>query len=470
MNIIGREREKQLLQSFFDSEQPEFVVVYGRRRVGKTFLIKEFFKQRFTFYFTGVAKSNKHTQLKNFNDALQSYSKTAYPRVNSWMDAFRQLIHFIENTKTKGKKIVFIDELPWLDTHASKFITALELFWNSWASSREDILLIVCGSATSWMTDKLLKNKGGLHNRATQRINLQPFTLRETAAFFYHRKLNMTKQDVLDAYMVFGGIPFYLNMFDKGLSVAQNIDRLCFAKSAPLKDEFYLLYNSLFENSENYIEVVGALSKKNMGVTRDEIIKLTGIQGGGLTTVLENLELSGFINIYNSFNKKTKERIYQLSDFFSLFYMKFMKKNKNALPEFWEKFIENATYKAWKGYAFEQVCTYHISNILKALEISGVITYASAWRSCGKEEKTQIDLLIDRNDNVINICEMKYANSCFVVDKKLDENLRRKRSIFIHETKTRKAVHLTMVTPFGIKHNEYWNGVQSEVTMDDLFR
>jgi AAA+ ATPase superfamily predicted ATPase len=469
MEIIGRHQEQQALQQYVESDNSEFVAVYGRRRVGKTFLIKEYFSKTFSFYISGLANATKQEQLENFQATLISYGKTPYSRAKNWMEAFRQLIHLLEHNRKKGKKVIFIDELSWFDTPRSGFITGLEYFWNTWASSQTDILLIVCGSATSWIINKLLKNRGGLHNRITRRMLIEPFNLSECEEFFNYKKIVLNRKSIVESYMIFGGIPFYLNMFVKELSLAQTVDKLCFAQTGALLDEFSILYSSLFKHSEKHELVVKALAKKKIGMMREEIIQETKLQGGGLTTVLEELEQCGFIRAYNAYEKRTKERLYQLIDFFSLFYLNFMKNNRHSDEHFWATLIDSAKHRAWSGYAFEQICMQHTAQIRHKLGISGVVTYSAAWRSKKSDPAAQIDLLIDRNDGIINLCEMKYSENEFVIDKKQDENLRNKRGAFISETKTRKAVHTTMITTYGVKRNEYWNNIQSEATMNDLF-
>ena len=440
MKIIGRYEEQRILKQYFESHESEFVAVYGRRRVGKTFLIKEFFKNKFSFYIAGLANASKDEQLENFNAALASYGQIPYSRAKNWMEAFRQLILLLEKSKQKGKKVIFIDELPWFDTPRSGFITGLEYFWNTWAAARQDILLISCGSATSWMINNLLKNRGGLHNRVTRRMAIAPFNLNECEAYFINKKIVLDRKSVVGSYMIFGGIPFYLNLFEKGLSLAQNVDNICFTPNGALRDEFSILYASLFRHSEKHINVIRVLAKKKAGMTREDIIAETKIQGGGLTVILDELEQCNFIRSSNAFDKKTKGRLYQLIDFYSMFYINFMKNAKQTDNHYWTNLIENAKHRAWSGYAFEQVCMQHTPQICRKLGISGVITYSASWRSrrTGQEEGTQVDLLIDRNDGIINLCEMKYVNTEFVIDKKTDENLRNKKAAFIAETKTRK--------------------------------
>ena len=369
MEIIGRYNEQLTLQQYFDSGKSEFVAVYGRRRVGKTFLIREFFDKAFSFYISGMANATKEEQLENFNATLIAYGNMPYSRAKNWMESFRQLIHLLEHSKKKGKKVIFIDELPWFDTPRSGFITGLEYFWNTWASARTDILLITCGSATSWMINKLLKNHGGLHNRVTRRMLIEPFKLAECEEFFQHKKIVLNKKSIVESYMIFGGIPFYLDMFEKKLSLAQNVDKLCFSKNGELKDEFSILYSSLFKNSENHELVIKTLAKKKIGMTREEIIQETKLQGGGLTTLLEELEQCHFIYSYHAYEKKTKERLYQLIDAYALFYVNFIQNAKKTDEHFWTNLIGNAKHRAWSGYAFEQVCmrrTYHYGNNLRS--------------------------------------------------------------------------------------------------------
>ncbi|MDR1023245.1 MAG: AAA family ATPase [Prevotellaceae bacterium] len=470
MQLIGRHEERADFERFMESKKSEFVVVFGRRRVGKTFLVREHFSSRFSFYHTGMANTDVAMQLKSFKSSLREYGKKPYPEVETWFEAFEQLVHLLSNTKQKGKKVVFIDEMPWLDTPRSGFIQALEYFWNSWASAQKNILLIVCGSATSWMMNKLIKNHGGLHNRVTQQIYLPPFNLGECEEFFQKHNMALTRRQIVENYMIFGGIPYYISLMQKQLSMAQNIDRLCFAEKGALKNEFENLYASLFKNHEKHVKIVATLSKKAKGLTREEIIQYAELpNGGGLTKTLEDLELCGFIRKFNAFEKVERQCLFQLTDFFTLFYFNFMKNNKLNDEHYWSNFIENARHRVWSGYAFEQVCLAHLRQIKEKLGIAGVLTDVTSWRSREAANGAQIDLLIERNDKVINLCEVKFASSEFTIDKKYDEVLRNKRAAFKYETKTRKSVHLTMITTYGVQHNAYWGNIQSEVAMDDLF-
>jgi len=469
--IIGRERELYAINKMYNSEKSDFVAVYGRRRVGKTFLIRSALQQKFTFQITGLAKATLKQQLSSFHMALRIHDpKGEYLPAENWLEAFRQLSGFLE--KQKGKKVVFIDELPWFDTRNSKFIQGLEHFWNSWASGRDDVLLIACGSATSWMINKLINDKGGLHNRVTKKIKLQPFTLHECEKYLESRKINLDRYQVIQLYMAFGGIPFYWDEVEPGLSAMQNIEQVCFTETGLLRTEFDNLYRSLFKNHNRHLRIVRALAKKSSGLTREELIKYSGLPNAGSTTrLIDELELSGFIRKYTPFNKKERNSLYQLVDFYSHFYLKFIEGTQLLDANNWMNILDTPIYRAWSGYAYEQVCMYHISQIKEVLGIGGVYTTVSSWRSQTSGIGAQIDLIIDRRDQVINICEIKFSMSPFTITKKYAAELRNKVGIFKQETGTRKTVFLTMITTWGLIQNMHSTGlVQNELTMDDLFK
>jgi len=469
-DIIGRKTEITRLTEYVNSGKAELVAVYGRRRVGKTFLIKRFFNEKFVFYLSGAENSSKKQQLFNFTTALNKYSGRENPVVEDWQNAFVQLEQYLRNIKIKGRKIIFIDELPWLDNVKSGFLSAFEYFWNTFASSQNDIFLVICGSATSWIMNHIIKNRGGLHNRVTCQILLEPFTLNETEQFLKSKKMALSRVQIAECYMILGGIPYYLEQLEKSLSLVQNIDNLFFKKNATLRDEYSKLYASLFKSPEKYMQIIEALAKKRKGLTRDEIVKYSTVSnGGGLTSLLEELYLCGFISINDNFSTKKNLQLYQLTDFYSLFYLHFVKDRRGTNSDYWSSVIDTGKHKAWAGYSFELLCQTHISQIKRALSIGGVVSYTSGWRSKDTENGAQIDFLIDRNDRIINLCEIKYSNKEFVITKSYDENLRNKRCGFIEETNTKKSVHITMITTYGVKHNEYRNNIQSEVLLDDLF-
>ena len=471
--LIGREQEKKDLLDALASDYSEFIAVYGRRRVGKTFLIRETFNYKFTFQHTGMANTTSKNQLINFRDSLIEQGATKVPKLNSWLEAFSELKRFL-NSSMDERKLVFIDELPWLDTPKSDFLSALEHFWNGWATSRKDIVLIVCGSATSWIVEKIINNHGGLHNRLTKRIKLNPFTLKECESFVESKHISITRYQIVEAYMVLGGIPYYWNFMKKGLSVAQNIDRLFFQESGELLGEFDMLYASLFRFPEGYVKIVTALGGKKVGMSRKEIIDATQIADSGtLTRMLKELEWCGFIRKYNNIGKTSREAIFQLIDNYTLFYFQFIQKNHLMDEHFWTTSQNSPIYHAWSGLAFERVCLQHVPAIKKALGISGVLTNVYSWKQKADEANgtpgAQIDLLIDRNDQVINHCEMKFSKAEYTITKDYDISLRQKLEAFRIGTNCRKAILLTMVTTYGLADNAYAETVQNSVVMDDLF-
>jgi uncharacterized protein len=471
--ITGREQEIEILETVCKSLKSEFVAVYGRRRVGKTFLIREVFQNKFSFHFTGLANVTTAQQLENFNEALQKQSTFAkrIPPAKNWRQAFTQLSELLEKKREK-KKVIFIDEMPWLDTPKSYFIQGLEHFWNSWASARKDILFIVCGSAASWMINKLINNHGGLHNRITLRIKIEPFTLKETKQFLEKRGFSWNNYQLIEAYSILGGIPFYLENLKKSLGLNQNIDKLFFASNSLLRNEFQNLYASLFRLPANYIAVVEALSKKRRGLTRGELLIETSLaDGGGITKVLNELEESSFIRRYTPFDKQYRESVYQLCDFYTLFYFNFISGRRNNDESFWTNSPDNPGRRAWSGYAFEQVCLSHIPQIKRKLGISGVATNVSVWRSHKKETAAQVDLALERRDNIIHLFEMKFSTTEFVIDKKYEEVLRNRAAAFRKETKTRAAIYTSMLTTYGVKNNMHaMNVLQNDLTMDCLFK
>ncbi len=468
--IIGRKKEIVILNKKLISTKSEFVALYGRRRVGKTYLIRNLFGGKFTFRLTGLAQATLQEQLTNFDMAMQEqYPKLGSKSAANWMEAFQQIRQIIEKSK-QNKKIIFVDELPWFDTPHSGFIPALEHFWNSWASGRKDILLVVCGSAASWMVNTLINNKGGLHNRVTQKIKIEPFTLKECDELLKNKKITLDYYQLIQLYMVLGGIPFYWDAVEKGFSASQNINMLCFESNGLFIGEFNNLLKSLFTKAERHEAVVTALAKKSKGLTREEIKKEGKLPAGGsLTRLLDELEESGFIRRYLPFGKKSKNSLYQLCDFFSLFHIKFIKEQKTFDKNYWLKLIDSPKHRAWSGYAFEQVCLAHVPQIKKALGISGIETETSSWKSTQANNGAQIDLVIDRRDGVINLCEMKFSISPFIIDKKYDIELRNKIGAFKGDTKTKKSVFLTMLTTFGLQSNAYSGNVQNDLKMDLLF-
>lgn len=473
--IIGRENETVIFEQLLKSDNAKFIAIYGRRRVGKTFLIREYFKNHIKFSFTGSFEEKTDLQLKNFfREYLQRTNgkkETSEPK--DWNTAFNYLTDYLRNLKSSKKIVVFIDELPWLDRPKSGFVKALEYFWNQHVSKMDNVILIVCGSAASWMQKKLLKAKGGLYNRITNRIKLKPFNLYETELFLKSKQIKLSQYQILLIYMVMGGIPFYLDVLTKGKSAEQLIDEHCFQPHSLLSDEYNQLYYSLFKHAENHMAIIEALAAKPNGMNRKELLEKTKLTDGGtFTRAITDLLESDFISISNSFNKKKKDSIYKLIDFYSLFYLKFIQGNLKNTKHNWQKIASQQTFKSWSGYAFENICMMHTPQILNKLGISGIYTSVSSWKFQGNEELpgTQIDMIINRNDDVINLCEAKFTSKEFILNKTYNAKLRQRRNIFENVTKTKKSTVTTLLTTYPAHQNKYYHEeIDSEVNMRDLF-
>lgn len=472
--IIGRKKELQVLQKALDSNKAEMISVIGRRRVGKTFLIDTFYAERIVYSVTGTQDGPLGEQLENFAFRMQGFSKSKIPvrTPASWMKAFILLIDYLETLDFSEKKVIFLDELPWLSTHKSGFLRGLSFFWNSWAV-KQNIVVVICGSAASWMIKKVVNHRGGLHNRITRSLLLDPFSLAETEEYLQHKNLHFNRYHIIQMYMAMGGIPHYLEAIEKGESATENINRICFSKGALLRTEFKKLYSALFANADKHIDVIRTLSKKRVGITRQELGKNTKISTGGtLSRILEELQHSGFIDEYYPFGKKKKDKLIRLTDEYSLFYLKFIENNIYQGEDTWNHLSQTQAFKTWSGYAYENICLKHISSIKKALGITGIYSEYSSFYKKGNATKkgAQIDLVLDRNDQAINLFEIKFSNKLYSISKSDFENLTNKIEVFKDSTNTKKQVFLFFITTFGLLENQYSSAiVGKELTMDDLF-
>jgi len=472
--IVGREAEIKILQKLLVSEKPELLAIYGRRRIGKTYLIKSYYKDNLVFSCSGQQDGKTQEQLVNFTEQINFYfpGKKILLAPKTWQEAFVLMKAGIDSIPHKKKKVIFFDELPWLDNHKSGFLSSFSYFWNSYAVDHKDLLVVICGSAASWIIDKIVNSKGGLHNRITQRIRLLPFTLLETERYLANRKIKPDRYQLLQLYMVMGGVPAYLDAVERGKSVAQNIDRICFSKDGMLYHEFKNLYAALFRSPEKHIQVIQALAKKRKGLTRTEILETAKLlTGGGMTQVLAELTESGFVEQLYLYGNKQKDSIYHLTDEFSLFYYKFMQHQKGKVQ--WLLQQTGPAYTTWCGYAFENICLKHIGQIKQALQIGAVKTTESAWSKAGKKGRdgAQIDLLIDRADHTITVCEMKFSLKPFIINKGYADELKQKMELFRANADPRKSLLLTLITTYGVTENEYKEKLMdSELDMDDLFR
>jgi len=477
--MVGREEEIREMNERYDSGRPEFIAVYGRRRVGKTYLIDEALKDRITFRHSGLSpvdeqnhKNGLKEQLRHFYLSLQLQGMKKSKCPTSWLEAFFMLERHLQSIDNGSRQVVFLDELPWMDTPRSGFITALEAFWNGWAYHRDNMMLVVCGSATSWMTDKLINNYGGLYGRLTSQIKLDPFTLSECERFFQSKGITLSRYDIAQGYMVVGGIPYYLDYMRKGLSLAQNIDRMFFAEGAKLRDEYDRLFASVFSNPEQMKSIVQLLGTRHSGFTRQEILTKTGLDdGGAVTKLLKTLEVSDFIKSFIPFGKGKRDLHYKLTDPFCLFHLRFVQGQTEIDPDFWMHNVASQSVSAWRGIAFEELCFSHVGQIKKALDILGVSSRQSAFvvKGDGETEGMQIDLLIDRKDNVLNLCEMKFVSSEFEVDNDYEKKLRHRLQWMLDHMNRKQSLQMTLVTTFGLKYGYHSGVFQQVVTLDHLF-
>lgn len=477
MSIVGRKKELEELERVYHSDRPEFVAVYGRRRIGKTYLIKQALKDRITFQHTGVSPVDQKdetnrlkTQLESFYYSLLNHGLEGFSQPKSWMQAFFQLEQLLQKLDDGRRMVIFIDELPWMDTPRSCFLSAFEGFWNGWCNGRDNIMLVVCGSATSWMQSNLSRNKGGLYGRLTNEIKVNPFTLKECEEYFEHEGIEMSRYDIVQSYMVFGGIPYYLSCFRKGYSFEQNTDLILFGSQPRLKDEFNRLFRAIFTNSDDCRKIIRFLATRNFGYTREEISTSTGLPlGGGLSETLSVLAESDFIMRYTPYGKGTGE-YYKLIDNFCLFWLKYVDPNQTNAT-FFNDNQATAIMDAWRGVAFEQVCWQHFSQIKRALEIGGVKTSVSAWNIKGTEQKAgaQIDFLIMRNDNIVNLCEMKFCSTSYLVDRTDEEKMLYRMGLLKETLPARQAIHLTLITTYGLVPGKHSGKIQKVITADDLF-
>ena len=470
--MIGRKKEFKALRSLLESEESEFSVLYGRRRIGKTYLVNEALGKEFAFHHSGLREGNTRKQLDAFRVALRQQGYFNCPRLNNWLEAFFELENFLERSE-KSRKVVFLDEMPWMDTPKSGFLTALESFWNGWACLRKDIVLVVCGSATSWMVRNIIRNSGGLYNRVRTRIKLLPFTLGECMEYA-DRELHLgySRRDVAECYMALGGVAYYWSVLEKGKSPSQNIDALFFSEQEGLRGEYDELYRSIFRHPDMYWKIVEKLGGKRDGLTRDELLRVFGgTSNGSFSRCLSDLEECGFIRNYLPTARGRNGGVYQIVDNFTLFYRRFVLGQNNRSGDYWQSVLTEGAKNEWRGFAFERICLAHIGQIKAALGISGVHTEAYSWRGWAADgNEAQVDLLLDRRDGIVNVCEMKYSRKPYAIDREEAERIQRRIDAFRDRLGSDRSIHLTMITSNGLEHNMYSHEVQSEITLDDLFK
>ena len=466
--IVGRESEQEVLTDSLASHRSELVAIYGRRRIGKTYLIREFFGNKIAFSFTGLSTGKRVGQIKNFmlklNEVTDEFKKEKQPA--DWLEAFSYLKTFLKGIKeSKKKRVIFIDEFPWVDSHKSGFLAAFENFWNDYCTTRSDLVVVVCGSAASYMVKKIINNSKGLSKRITQTIKLMPFNLYETQCFFKYKGIAMEEYEILKIYMVTGGIAEYLEHVKAGESAVAAIDRLCFQQGAYLENEYNEVFKSLFDENSYHQKIMNALANnKKEGITRDEILKELKISSGGrFSDSLEELMQSGFVLKYKAYKDDIKTTLYRVYDEFCLFHIQFMIPFKGSK---WTQIFQKQEYKSWCGYAFETICLKHYREVKKALKCDQIESRNYSWHN----RKAQVDLVIDRDDGVVNLCEIKFYNDEFSLDANYLQRLRNKENQFRVSTKTKKGIYMVMITTWGVNLNQYSKAIiSSSLTMKCLF-
>lgn len=472
--MIGREKEVNELLDLYNDSRAELVAVYGRRRVGKTFLINQTFKDKFTFKHTALSPDGDEDetialQLESFYSSLVKYGLEKTKKPSTWFEAFDLLEKLLIKKDNGSRQVVFFDELPWLDTTKSYFIKAFESFWNSFGCDRENLMLIVCGSANSWIQNNLINNHGGLYGRVTYEIKLSAFNLKETEGYLRSNGILLSRYDIATAYMIMGGIPYYLGYLKKGKSLPQNIDDIFFKKDGQLSLEFDRLFQSCFENPDFAKKLVILLNERKIGLTRNEIVEKLSIgDGGNLTKVLNSLISSDFVIKYIPFGTKSKISYYKLIDPFCIFYLKF-KYEKSPSESYWSDNDTSSQLNSWKGLAFENVCFNHVSQIKDALRVGGVASKESPWYFKGTDNNGQVDLVIERNDNVVNLCEIKFYQYDFSVDLNYYKKLNLRIEAARPYVSKRTCIFNTLITTYGLHQNEYSNVFQNVITLDALF-
>jgi AAA+ ATPase superfamily predicted ATPase len=464
---IAREKEAHILDRLWDSTEAELVALYGRRRVGKTFLVRSILGQRIPFFeLTGVKDGSTRLQLDNFAKVL---SRVFYPGISvappkTWHQAFDMLVAAIDARPPDEKTTIFLDELPWLASPRSGLLQALDHAWNAELSRRPKVRLIACGSAASWMMKNVINAKGGLYNRVTRRVHLRPFSMLEAAAYLKSRGVRFTPMQMITTYLALGGVPYYLRLIEPELSAMQALHAVCLAPEAPLSDEFDRVFASLFEHDHEHQKIVKELAKHRYGVERKKLVKLLGKRSGGrLSNRMTELEASGFIRAFTPYGKDTRDTYYRLVDEFTLFCLRWMipvtRKGGGYTASGWQSQIRQPSWHSWAGYAFEGVCLKHADVLQDLLAFSEVPSQVGTWRHVPRGGRdgngAQIDLLYDRDDGVLSLCEVKYRDGEYALDRGAARSLMHKLDVFQRRMKPRKRISLSLITSGSFRPNAW---------------
>lgn len=484
--FIGRKEEQAILESLCFSKKSEFLAIYGRRRVGKTMLVRSFFKSKKDVIFfntTGTLNGLLKNQLDNFTQQISEvfYQGAQLKNATNWQDAFNKLNDAIKVVTSNKKIVLFFDEFPWMATKNSKLLQNLDYFWNQYWSNDTRIKLIICGSSASWIIKNVINNKGGLHNRITYTIHLEPYNLHETKLFLEAQGILLNNQQILELYMAIGGIPYYLSYLKQGLSAAENIEQLAFSRKGFLIEEFDNLFLALFEDGGMYIDIVREISKHYYGIEQEELFnRIKGLSKGGRSSdKLKELEDASFIIKFTPHLHSRKGVYYKVIDEYTLFYFNWIEPVKNTLlgrgikKNYWTSIQSTPEWYNWSGYAFEAVCYKHLVQISDALNMHPT-AISNTWKYVPtkntNQQGAQIDLLFDRKDNAVTLCEIKYTKKAFEINKSYATQLHQRAEIFKNVTRTKKQIFWALISANGLKKNKYSEIINNVVTLEELLK
>ena len=483
--LVGRHAEKKRLHELVLSKRAEFIALYGRRRIGKTFLVEQYLgglSQTF-IHITGQIDADRTRQLEIFQTEIEKklFDQRRLPPFLTWNVAFQQLISGLKrriSESPKGIITVFLDEIPWLSTQKSGLLSALDHAWNTELRHISNLKLVVCGSAAAWMIKNIVNAKGGLHNRLTASMRLAPFNLQETEEYLHARGIKLSRREIITLYMAFGGVAYYLDFVRRGQSATQAIGTTCFG-SGELSSEFDRLFTSLFGDSGDHLKIIRILARRREGLTRDFIVNAMNTSSGGLLSLrLHELIEAGFIDLIVPLGRKIKDAQYRIIDEFVLFALSWIEKAPRGamiprdIENYWTAESSTPSYRSWAGYAFENLCFKHQLEIRRALGIAGIATKVGSWRNHPKSKKekgVQIDLVFARADRCFTICEIKYYDVSFRIEKFYAEALGRKRAEFVKEFAKNKHVFTAMICAHGIDPNEYSRELIDHIVTGDAF-
>lgn len=447
--FVGRELELKKLRAIGEADEPSIVVVYGRRRVGKTELLEQAFRHRNILKFEGIEGLSEKDQYANAMRQLAKYvgeDLLTKVQITSWSEFFDLVARYTK----EGTWTIYLEELQWLANYESKLLSELKYAWDNQFRRNPKLLLILCGSAPSFMLEKVVHSKA-LYNRSQHEIHLQELSISETKLFLKNR----SDREIFNAYLSVGGIPEYLKWVDKESSVFQGLCTHAFTSGSFFSREFEKIFTSSLANNKHYREIIETLSRCKF-LSREELAeKLKLTSGGTLSILLTDLEKCGFISKYCPYNLSNSSNVirYAIADNYLHFYFNFIRPIQSKIEngdynEVPQSAIKMDSYAKWLGFAFERWCRKYSRVIAKILGFSGVQYRSGAYFSRATNKKDpgyQIDLVFDRADKVYTICEMKYLQSPAGI--KVIGDMERKLSFF--PNKGKNTIHKVLICNEG---------------------